>query len=61
MARPLSKARSDGTLYTRPELIETAIDRALPESLDTLIRRAKIPSRDAPDFLPLECLVHLIR
>jgi hypothetical protein len=61
MARPLIKKDQNGTLYTRPAIIEAAIDEALQDDLDTLIRRAKIPKRSSPGFLPLECLVHLIR
>ena len=61
MARPLTKTRADGTLYRRPDWIEAAIDQALQEDLDNLIRRARIPKRASHGFLPLECLVHLIR
>jgi hypothetical protein len=61
MARPLTKKKSDGTLYKRPDGVEAAIDQALHEDLETLTRRAKISSRALSGFLPLECLVHLIR
>lgn len=61
MARPLTKKDGNGTLYTRPATIEAAIDEAMREDLDTLIRRAKISKRSSPGFVPLECLVHIIR
>lgn len=62
MARPLSKTKEDdGTLYKRLPEIEAAIDAALSQDLDTLCRRAKMRDRRSADYLPSECLVHLIR
>lgn len=61
MARPLTKTKTDGTPYVRPHSIETAIDQALQEDLDSLVRRARITKRASQGFMPLECLVHLIR
>jgi len=61
MAEPLTKKKRDGTPYTHPAEIEEALDEAKAEDLDTLIRRAQIPKRSTPGFLPLECLVNLIR
>jgi hypothetical protein len=61
MARPLTKTKTDGSLYARPESIEASIDQALQEDPDSVVRRARIPKRASPGFLPLECLVHLIR
>src|SRR4051794_21043484 len=62
MARPLLKTKEhDGTLYKRLPEIEAAIDAALTQDLETLCRRAKIRDKRATDYLPSECLVHLIR
>jgi hypothetical protein len=61
MPRPLSKTKSDGTTYTRFPEIEAAIDAAFMQDLETLRDRAAIRERKAKDYLPSECLVHLIR
>ncbi|UGY07454.1 hypothetical protein [Bradyrhizobium quebecense] len=62
MAQPLSKTKEDdGTPYTRPTAIEAAIDVALGQDLETLCRRAAIRNSKLPDYLPSECLVHLVR
>jgi hypothetical protein len=61
MARALTKKNQDGNLYTRPALVEGKIDGALRQDLPTLLRRSQITKLSDPDFLPLECLVHLIR
>jgi len=61
MARPLTKRKTDGSSYVRPDSIEAAIDRALQEDLDNLVRRARSPKRVSQGFMPLECVVHLIR
>jgi RNA polymerase sigma factor (sigma-70 family) len=61
MARPLTKRKTDGSLYERPDSIEAAVDQALLEDFDSLVRRARIPKRASPGFMPLECVVHLIR
>jgi hypothetical protein len=41
--------------------IEAAIDAALTQDLETLCRRAKVRDKRSADYLPSECLVHLIR
>lgn len=61
MARPLTKTDHDGHCYTRPSSVEGAIDAAIGQDLQTLTLRAAITNRVSPEFLPLECLVHLIR
>jgi hypothetical protein len=62
MAQPLTKKKEDdGTLYTRFPEIEAAIDIALGQDLDRLCRRAAVRDRKLSDYLPSECLVHLIR
>jgi hypothetical protein len=61
MARPLTKKNKDGNLYARPPEIETAIDSALQQDIATLQRRSQCSRRDSPAFMPLECLVYIIR
>jgi hypothetical protein len=61
MARPLTKHDQHGTLYSRPPLIEGVIDVALSQDLATLRTRAALRDQKAPEFLPSECLVHLVR
>lgn len=56
MARPLSKKD-----LTRPPGIERKIDVALTQDWATLSRRARDTHPQSGDFLPSECLVHLIR
>jgi DNA-directed RNA polymerase specialized sigma24 family protein len=60
MARPLVK-KKNGKLYTRPPGIEAKIDAALTQDWATLSKRARVTDPRATDFLPSECLVHLIR
>lgn len=62
MARPLSKhTRKTGNLYIRPTNIEAAIDAALAQNLTTLCSWAAVQDSHSPEYLPSECLVHLIR
>lgn len=61
MIPPLTKKNQAGNLYTRPIGIETAIDAAMQQDIAILRRRVGISKVDSPDFVPMECLVHLIR
>ncbi len=61
MADPLTKKTQNGCLYTRPAHIEAVIDEASVLELDDLADRAQITNRQSPRFLPLECLVYLVR
>jgi DNA-directed RNA polymerase specialized sigma24 family protein len=61
MARKLNKVDIDGKPYTRPAAIEQSIDEALTQDQDTLIRRARIRDPAHADYLPSECLLHLVR
>lgn len=61
IAQPLEKTRRDGTLYHRPKNIEAAIDAALTQDLTTQCERALIRDYGSADYLPSECLLHLIR
>jgi hypothetical protein len=61
MARPLTKKHETGVLYTRPNSIEATIDHALTQDRKTLSQRAQVTHPGSADYLPSECLVHLIR
>lgn len=61
MARPLNKMSEEGGFYTRRPEIESCIDAALTQSLDTVLRRAAIRNVSDPDYMPMECLLHLMR
>src|SRR5260370_17819471 len=56
MARRLLKKN-----LARPSGIERKIDIALTQDWATLSRRARETNPQSGDFLPSECLVHLIR
>lgn len=56
MARPLLKKG-----LARPPGIERKIDVALTQDWATLSRRARETNPQSGDFLPSECLVHLLR
>jgi DNA-directed RNA polymerase specialized sigma24 family protein len=61
MVRALTKRRTTGELYVRPPEIEAAIESALTLEPPELLRRSRIPDPKHPEFLPPECLVHVIR
>lgn len=61
MARALTKTDRSGKPYTRPGDVEAAIDGAIKQDLDTLAIRARVSDPSKPEFLPMECLVHLLR
>jgi hypothetical protein len=61
MARPLTRRTRTGICYTRPTNIEAVIDVALALDWPALQERALVRDRRATDYLPSECLVHLIR
>jgi hypothetical protein len=61
MVRPLTKRTGSGDRYTRPADIEAAIDAALALDWPALHRRTCVRDRRSPEYLPSECLVHLIR
>ncbi|MCF2523218.1 hypothetical protein [Bradyrhizobium sp. G127] len=61
MARPLIRKTEKGEPYTRPPGIESKIDEALGQDLGTLLKRARVTDNRSKDYLPPECLVHLIR
>ncbi|MCY4595430.1 MAG: hypothetical protein OXC19_11630 [Bryobacterales bacterium] len=61
MARPLTKTKVGGELYTRPKAVEAQIDEAVRLSRFDLEPRLLITDRNAPGYLRSECLVHLVR
>ena len=61
MPRSLTKKDKNGVLYARPPAIEASIELALHEDLTSLARRARVSNQHSSDFLPLECLVSLLR
>jgi hypothetical protein len=61
MTRPLTKKDKDGNLYTRPLKIEKAIDASMEQETAALQKRAQVADEMSPDYLPTECLVHIIR
>jgi hypothetical protein len=61
MARPLNKKTDEGGFYTRRPEIEACIDEALGQSLERILRRAAIRNVRDPDYMPMECLLHLMR
>ena len=61
MARPLNKKMDEGGFYTRRPEIEACIDEALAQSPERVLRRAAIRNVRDPDYMPMECLLHLMR
>ena len=61
MARPLNKKLDEGGFYSRRPEIEAGIDEALTQSAETVLRRAAIRNVRDPDYMPMECLLHLMR
>ena len=61
MARPLNKKMDEGGFYTRRPEIEACIDEALAQSPERVLRRAAIRNFRDPDYMPMECLLHLMR
>jgi sigma-70-like protein len=60
--RPLIKKDQKGVLYARPPSVEAKIRTVLGcNDWAALAQRARITDPKAPDYLPSECLVHLIR
>ncbi len=61
MVQPLTKRNKNGELYQRPAEIEAHIEAVSGLSLEALKARLSITKRTSADYLPSECLVHLIR
>ena len=61
MARPLTKTKTGGELYTRPPDVDAQIDEAICLSRSDLQTSLLITDRNALGYLRTECLVHLVR
>jgi len=62
MALPaLTKRYPNGNIYQRPAQIESAIVNLLEEDVEAIANRANIHNVSDPDYVPSECIVHLIR
>jgi hypothetical protein len=61
MVQPLTKVTKTGDLYTRSTTIEAAILAVLALDRTMLESRAAIADRNSSEYIPSECLVHLIR
>ncbi len=61
MVRPLEKITADGHRYERAPTVEKAIETAMGQDLATLKSRAAVRDPKSPDYLPSECLLHLVR
>jgi hypothetical protein len=60
MVRPLNKMKGGKTYTRRPE-IEACINVALGQDLSTVLKRAAVRNVKDPDYMPMECLLHLAR
>ncbi len=61
MARSLTRRSQQGKRYTRPSAVEAALDVALNQDVEVVLHRAQVREPRSPEYLPSECLVHLIR
>jgi hypothetical protein len=60
--RPLTKKDQNGVLYARPPSVEAKVGAIVGcNDWAALAQRARITDPKAPDYLPSECLVYLIR
>ena len=60
MAAPLRRLKNN-EVYVRPASVEALLDPALQQTPETISDRAYIREKTDPNFLPTECLLHLIR
>lgn len=61
MVAPLRKVKGDGTPYIRPPEIEAAIGRLLETGREEVIAACAVTDRRRNDYVPTECIVHLLR
>ena len=61
MIVPLTKRKTDGTLYQRPDIIEPLLAGLANQPRDVLLERALIRDRKHPDYMPSECLLYFVR
>lgn len=58
---PLRKRRPTGELYTRVPDVQVLLGELSSLSRDELLERTQISRRDAPGYVPSECLLYFIR
>lgn len=58
---PLTKRTEDGSLYRRPAEIEAALERVLALGRDEVLAAVAVQDRKHPEYIPSECLLHLVR
>ena len=58
---PLRKCTIDGAAYTRTGEVEAKLLELHDLGSAELIDRCRVRSRDSPDFVPSECLLHFVR
>jgi hypothetical protein len=62
LAEPLRKKKlEDGSIYQRPPNVEAALDVLLLLPIDEFVQRCAITSRGDPEYVPSECLLHVLR
>jgi hypothetical protein len=61
LVEPLRKQTLDGRLYTRPLEIEKKLQELIDLPRDELAERCSITTKTDPNFIPSECLAHLVR
>ena len=61
MAEALRKKKDDGSAYSRPPDVETAIDALLALARDELVQKCKISVGSHRDYVKSECILHLVR
>lgn len=61
MVKELKKRKKNGEMYTRPKKVEAAICDAIKQTTAVIVKRAAVSDQKSSDFLPSECIVHLIR
>lgn len=58
---PLRKRDLDGKLYTRPQNIEAKLVELATQTRGQIATRSAVQDKASADYLPSECLVHLVR
>lgn len=59
--RPLRRKKPDGEPYTRVENIETKLQSLMQLPEAKLLEHCAFPVKDVPEYVPSECLLHLVR
>lgn len=61
MVEALIKRKRTGELYKRTKKVEKALRDAIKQTTQVIVKRAAVSDQKSSDFLPSECIVHLIR